>query len=126
MNKKMRKEFVQRSCRVCGSWIKTVYNFCCSNHSRNHIKISDNIDNLIKTGLCIRGIVTDNHSVNVHAFSVLIKIFNSGSNYYINHPENSRKIYLFYDTVHLMKNIRNNLLNKKNFVFSEFVYLHSK
>ena len=34
----------------------------------------DNIDNLIEFGLCIRGIITDNHSANVNAFSALIKI----------------------------------------------------
>ena len=32
-------------------------------------KISDNIDNLIEIGLSARGIVTDNHSANVSAFS---------------------------------------------------------
>ena len=37
-------------------------------------KISDNIDNLIEIGLCVQGIVTDNHSANVNMFSVLIKI----------------------------------------------------
>ena len=35
---------------------------------------SDNIDNLIEFGLCVQGIVTDNHSANVNAFSTLIKI----------------------------------------------------
>ena len=35
---------------------------------------NDNIDNLIKFGFCIRGIVTDNHSANVNTFSALIKI----------------------------------------------------
>ena len=34
----------------------------------------DNIDNLREFGLCIRGIVTDNHSANVNTFSALIKI----------------------------------------------------
>ena len=34
---------------------------------------SDNSDNLIEFGLCVRGIVTDNHSANVNAFQVLIK-----------------------------------------------------
>ena len=33
----------------------------------------DNIDNLREFGLCIRGIVTDNHSANVNAFSALIE-----------------------------------------------------
>ena len=36
-------------------------------------KFSDNIDNLIEIGLFVRGIVTDNHSANVNAFSALIK-----------------------------------------------------
>ena len=35
---------------------------------------SNNFDNLIGFGLCVRGIVTDNHSANVNAFSALIKI----------------------------------------------------
>ena len=44
-------------------------------------KISDNIDNLIEMRLCVPGIVTNNHSVNINAFSALITIFNSESNY---------------------------------------------
>ena len=66
-------------------------------------KISDSVDNLIKIGLSTRGIVTDNHSANVNAFSAQ-KILNSGSNCCI---KNSSKTYLFYGTVHLMENIRN-------------------
>ena len=69
-------------------------------------KISDNTDSLIEIGLSVRSIVTGNHSANVNAFSAL-KIFNSESNCCIKHPQNSTKIYLFYGTVHLMKNIRN-------------------
>ena len=37
-------------------------------------KISDNIDNLIEIGLTTRDIVTDNHSVNVNAFSAIKNI----------------------------------------------------
>ena len=37
-------------------------------------KFSDNINNLIEIGLCVRGIVIDNHLSNVNEFSVLIKI----------------------------------------------------
>ena len=36
-------------------------------------KISENIDNLIEIGLSARGIVNDNHSANVNAFSALKK-----------------------------------------------------
>ena len=35
-------------------------------------------------------------------------------------PDNISKIYLFYDNVHLLKNIRNNLLNSRKFVFPSF------
>ena len=35
------------------------------------VKISDNIGNLIEIGLCVRGIVTDNHSANVNALPAL-------------------------------------------------------
>ena len=69
-----------------------------------------------------RGLVTEHHSTNVNAFSALIKIFNSEWNYYIKHQRNSREAYLFYDTVHRMKKIRNNLLNKKKVVFPWFFY----
>ena len=37
-------------------------------------KISDNIDNLIEIGVSARGIVTDNNSANVNAFSALKNI----------------------------------------------------
>ena len=37
-------------------------------------KISDNIVNLIEMGPCVQGIVTENHSVNINAFSALMKI----------------------------------------------------
>ena len=33
------------------------------------------------------------------------------------HPDNNNKTYLFYDNVHFIKNIRNNLFNAKKFVF---------
>ena len=74
--------------------------------------------NLIEIGLYRWGIVTDSHS-NVNEFSALIKVFNTEPNHKKD-AQNSHKTYLFYRTVHLMKNIRNNLLNKKRFVFPEF------
>ena len=33
---------------------------------------------------------------------------------------NGNKIYLFFDTVHLIKNVRNNLIGRKRFLFPEF------
>ena len=37
-------------------------------------KVSDNNENLIEFGVCVRSIVTENHAANVNAFSALIKI----------------------------------------------------
>ena len=34
----------------------------------------------------------------------------------------SQKIYPCFDTVHLIKSIRNNLLNNKRFIFPEFTF----
>ena len=86
-------------------------------------KMSNSIDGLTSAEFCVQGIVTDNHASNVHAFSSLASIFNSDSHQYIKHLSNfDKKTYLFYDTVHIMKNIRNNLLNEKKFVSSEFIY----
>ena len=39
---------------------------------------------------------------------------------FIKHPKGKTKTYLFFDTVHLVKNIRNNLLNARKFVFPQF------
>ena len=86
-------------------------------------KMSNCTDDLTSAEFCVRGIVTDNCASNVRAFSSLTAIFNSDSHQYINHTGNfGKKTYLFYDTVHIMKNIRNNLLNGKKFVFPEFIY----
>ena len=88
-------------------------------------EMSNCIDDLASAEFCVRGIVTDNHASNVHAFSSLTVIFNFDSHQYIDHPGIfGKRTYLFYDTVHIMKNIRNNLLNGKKFVFSEFIYNH--
>ena len=67
--------------------------------------ISTNIENLAKAGF-----VTDNHSSN-NAFTSLIKLFKSDSRLYSEHPANNgKRTYMLCDTVHLAKNIRNNLL----------------
>ena len=85
--------------------------------------MSNCIDDLTSTEFFVRGIATDNHASNVHAFSSLASIFSSDSHQYIKHPRNfDKKTHLFYDTVHIMKNSRNNLLNEKKFVFPKFIY----
>ena len=78
-----------------------------------------NVKVLAEAGFSVRAIVSDNQSSNVNAYSNLSEKFESGSSYYIQHPSNYKKTYLIFDTVHLMKNMRNNLLNKK-FLFPSF------
>ena len=76
---------------------------------------------LAEAGFKVRAIVTDNHSANVAAFSMLRKKF-PGGGFFFQHPKNSTKIYLFFDNVHLIKNVRNNLLNCHKFVFPSFSF----
>ena len=55
------------------------------------------------------------------AFSNLLSSFN-GDQIFIHHPDygNQLKTYHFYDMVHIIKNIRNNLVNSKKFIFPAF------
>ena len=51
-------------------------------------KMSNCIDDLTSAEFCVQGIVTDNHALNVHAFSSVTAIFNSDSHQHISHPGN--------------------------------------
>ena len=67
----------------------------------------------------VRGVVCDDHTTNVLAYRMLLTDLGKS-------PDdlcislNGSTIYLFHDTVHLIKNIQNNLLNRKRFIFPEF------
>ena len=71
--------------------------------------------------LLIDRIIADNHSTNVSAFNILKTRFPSGC-FDIQHSHNSTKTYWFFNNVHLVKNIRNNLLNCKKVVFPAFSF----
>ena len=94
--------------------------------SINGTWLADEMDGCIsllaENGFRVRAIVTDNHSSNVNAFSELkIKHNANPDDYSVKHPKNHGKnTFLFYDNVHLLKNIRNNLLGNKKFVFPSF------
>ena len=85
-------------------------------------EISNCISNLAAAGFRIRGIVTDYHSANVAAFSNFLQMYSCNNDLCIQHPKNSTKTYMFFDNVHLLKNIRNNVLNSKKFVFPSFLF----
>ena len=81
-------------------------------------EIAQSISTLSNNGFNVRAVVTDNHSANVSVFNMLLKKYETDSSrLFIKHLDNNNKTYLFYDNVHLIKNIRNNLFNAKKFVF---------
>ena len=81
------------------------------------------IESLHKCGFHVRAVICDNHSTNVAAFNVLMKKYGSNdSPNIINHPSRDGKMYLFYDSVHLLKNIHNNLFNNRRFNFPSFSF----
>ena len=72
-------------------------------------------------------VVTDDHSSNVAVFSDLIDLIDvygfDPKIHGVKFPSNFATItYLFFDTVHFVKNIRNNLLNYKRFIFPKFEF----
>ena len=81
---------------------------------------------MFSAGFYVRAVICDNHSVNVSAFSLLKKAHSpskSTKDLYIYHVSSKDiKIYLFYDSVHLLKNIRNNLLGRQRFIFPAFSF----
>ena len=93
---------------ITGDWIASKLDQCLSR--------------LSEEGFKVRGIVTDNHSGNVKAFHLLTSQYPSDNPFCIKHPKSVSNTYLFFDNVHLMKNISNNLLNAKKFVFPEFSF----
>jgi hypothetical protein len=67
-------------------------------------EICESITALKTSGFNVRGLVCDNHSTNVKAFSTLVSQFKSESKHFIMHSnapaEEKSKIYLMFDNVH--------------------------
>ena len=70
----------------------------------------------------MRAVIFDNHPSNVSAFNKLFSNYGSKSdkNVILHHSTSDQRTYLFYDSVHVLKNVRNNLLNFRQFIFPEF------
>ena len=67
-----------------------------------------------EAGVVVRGIMSDNLSVNGKLHKKLIDNFESASSFKIPHPNNqTRFLYLLFDSVHLLKSIRNNWITEK-------------
>ena len=85
-------------------------------------QIIESIQSLHEIGFHLRALISDNYSSNVSAFSKLFSKYGSESheNVILHHSTSDRRTYLFYESVHLLKNVRNNLLNSRRFIFPEF------
>ena len=71
---------------------------------------------LITGGFNVRAVIFDNHAANVSVFTkVMLQFGEDNESLFINFQ--SQKVYLFYDTIHLIKNVSNNLLSKKRLAF---------
>ena len=93
--------------KINGGWLKE--------------QILDCLNTLKSCGFNVRGIVCDNHSSNVSAYKMLLEGCNQdpGSQFML---YESQKMFLFFDTIHLIKSIRNNLLNYRRFLFPSFSF----
>ena len=82
------------------------------------------ITTLAEAGFNVRAVIADDHSSNVAAYKKLHEVYHGDSETYIFHPAYGgiQKTYLFFDIVHIIKNVRNNLLNKKKFVYPKFSF----
>ena len=80
------------------------------------------IDCLQSAGYNARACASDNHPSNVVAYQKLLLKYAMDSNDDLRICINGKPICLclFHDSVHIIKNIRNNLLNKKRLIFSPF------
>ena len=87
--------------------------------------IEESIKSLHEVGFQVRAVISDKHPSNVAASHNLSQTFGDSPNENaITLPisSESKTIYLFFDSVHLLKNIRNNFLNCKRFIFQPFSF----
>ena len=82
----------------------------------------ESIQSLHEIGFHVRTVISDNLPSKVSAFNKLFSEYKSElhENVILHHSASDRRAYLFYDSVHLLKILRNNLLNSRRFIFPAF------
>ena len=84
---------------------------------RANFRLFENLKNCFR----VKAIVSDDYSANVLSCKLLLKeLIHFDDNLFIEHYY--QKIYLLHDAVHMIKNVGNNLLNYKRFIFLAFKY----
>ena len=76
-------------------------------------EIEESLQTLKAARFNVRAIITDNHSTNVSGYSKLSEKYGIDDDFVIYYEGSN----LMYDSVHLIKNVRNNLLNSKTLCF---------
>ena len=85
------------------------------------MEIEETLKTMGDAGFNVRAVIPDNHSTNVLAFKLLREKYGTPTDN-LSFVFNGRKIYNLFDSVHLMKNIRNNLVSTKRFIFPSFEF----
>ena len=73
------------------------------------------IENLSHAKFYPRAVISDNHRTNISSFNYLMNMYPTEKKFCMLNPFTSQTVYLMFDTVHLIKNIRNNLLGARFF-----------
>ena len=87
-------------------------------------EIDECLYHLQKAGSYVCAVISDDYAFNVTAYKLLLINYNGDKKVFIYHTAYNAtlKTYLLFDVVHFMKNIRNNLLNRKKLVFPEISF----
>ena len=88
-------------------------------------QIIESIQSYHEIGFQVRAVISDNYPSNGSAFNELFSKYGTESheNIILHHSTSDRRTYLFYDSVHLFKNVRNNLFTPGNLFFLNFIFL---
>lgn len=81
------------------------------------IETNEYILNVKETGFKVQAVTADHHFANVNNFSQLLKTYSKDKKLYIYHLDNIKlfKTYLFFDIVHVIKNIKKVVFPSFNF-----------
>ena len=125
------ENFVKELCVLYDNWIEKQLPYIINTVPETKIErewIRNEILHCLQVlqdlGFKVRGVVCDDHSSNVSAFKKLLAIYGPSDND-LAIEYNNQKVYLFFDVVHLMKNIRNNLSQQeKDFFCHHFLLVN--
>ena len=106
--------FVVKACpeyKISGQWLS--------------MQIEETLETLFESSFNVKAVVTDNHSTNVLSFNILRSKYGEKDNKLsFNFMGHTIYIYIYnlYDSMHLIKNVINNFVNSKCFVFPSFEF----